>query len=192
MLGICFDPGHGGRDPGVIGHGLTRECDVNLEISGQCLQMALADGMRITSTRCSDSFVPLEDRCRKANTANVDAFVSIHCNGAKNRKARGIEVWTSPGTTGADLLASLILERLHAALPESPKRIDMADGDVDKEGRFHVLLGTSMPSVLVECGFLSNPQEEASLANPDVQRLIARAIVDGIKAWDEERKGDWP
>jgi N-acetylmuramoyl-L-alanine amidase len=173
---LLIDPGHGGHDPGAIGPGGARESDIVLAVS---LMIAGAIGMnddhQCHLTRYRDDFLELDSRCEIAN-GWADIFVSIHCNAADSPSASGFEVWTSPGTTDADHIATSLWEALRSGFPEMRARLDNSDGDPDKESRFRVLVGTNMPAVLVELGFISNPEEELRLASTSFQVRAAQLI----------------
>jgi N-acetylmuramoyl-L-alanine amidase len=174
---FVIDPGHGGEDPGAIGPAGTKEKDISLAVSMMVAGViAGGAGTECRLTRYSDKAVSLDSRCGIANSFSVDAFLSIHCNSFRKESARGFEVWTSPGYTAADEIASSIWLSLRAAFPDMIARADTSDGDPDKESRFRVLVGTSMPAVLVELGFISNPEEESMLKDAAFQTQAAYAI----------------
>lgn len=91
---IVVDPGHGGHDPGAVGHSGLQEKDVVLSI-GLKLREKLKEelGLDVVMTRSTDVFIPLEERTAIANKVNADLFVSIHANAAPNRNAAGIETY---------------------------------------------------------------------------------------------------
>ena len=91
---IVVDPGHGGHDPGAVGHSGLQEKDVVLSI-GLKLREKLKEelGVDVVMTRSTDVFIPLEERTAIANKVNADLFVSIHANAAPNRNASGIETY---------------------------------------------------------------------------------------------------
>jgi N-acetylmuramoyl-L-alanine amidase len=180
---IALDPGHGGEDPGAIGPSGLRECDVTLDLAsriGVCLRNdALVDPLRVVFTR-SHQGASLENRALLSNDVEADCFLSIHCNAATTPMARGIEVFTSPGETDADRIATSIFEEMTAAFPDMQKRFDYSDNDPDKEARFFVLIHTLAPAVLVEVAFISNPEEEAMLRDEAFLDQMATAISTGV------------
>jgi N-acetylmuramoyl-L-alanine amidase len=180
---ICIDPGHGGHDPGAIGPTGLRECDVALEIGGLALTMALADDWTILGTRYTDRFVGLQERADIANAAKADLLVSIHCNGFHKPGAQGFEVWTTRGQTKADPVASLMMTHLGRAMPGEPARMDLSDGDPDKEGNLCVLRESVCPAVLVEVGFITHPASEARMRGHAWRVRVARAIIDAANEW---------
>lgn len=177
---LVVDPGHGGSDPGAVGRSGLRECDVVLDI---CLHLAPAMrelGWVVYMTRAQDSYVSLGDRCKLSNTYNANVFISVHANSFRSPQAHGWEVFTSPGDTAADPIATRIYKSGKRTFPTITGRPDLSDGDPDKEARFKVLTGTYAAAVLVETAFISNPREEAWLADPGFRLRMAGAIATGI------------
>ena len=167
---ICIDPGHGGKDPGACAGG-AREKDLALAVA---LKIgALLTGYDVVYTRTEDVYVGLSQRARMANAAEVDLFVSVHCNSAPNASANGMEVYVHT-SRGADSTraAHAIYDCL---LPASGLR-----GRGVKANNYAVLRETIMPAVLVELGFISNPDDRAKLTDFAWQDDAAKAIADGI------------
>lgn len=185
---ICVDPGHGGHDPGAIGMGGTREKDIVL-IVGKLLKEALSLRHQVFMTRDRDVFIPLSTRATISNKAQADAFVSVHCNGFSNPLAHGWEIFTSPGQTRADTLATAIYRSWIEVFPGVVVRADWSDGDVDKERALTVLVRTQAPAVLVEIGFITNPVEEAWVSSFSNQKQIAETIARGLNNWDASGRG---
>jgi len=179
---ILIDPGHGGADPGAV-HDGVRECDINLHVARRLYGAVEAAGMAARLTRHADYGVALADRCQIERLTNADLFISLHCNSFSSPGVRGLEVFTSPGETQADVAADMICMALRDVFPASRLRTDACDGDLDKESNFYVLKNTACPAVLVEMGFLSNPAERIWLQNQDIQDLIATALCDGLKGF---------
>ncbi|MCY3826907.1 MAG: N-acetylmuramoyl-L-alanine amidase [Candidatus Dadabacteria bacterium] len=95
---IVIDPGHGGHDPGAIGPSGLREKDVNLKIAKRLRERLIEEGKsfgieNVYLTRSTDRFIPLEERTAIAKKRKADIFISIHCNGARRKKAHGIETY---------------------------------------------------------------------------------------------------
>jgi N-acetylmuramoyl-L-alanine amidase len=123
--------------------------------------------------------VPAE-RVAAINASGADVLLSIHCNSADNASARGYEVWTSPGRTDADVVATAIYRELTCLLQGLPGRLDLSDGDPDKEARFYVLTQSTMPAVLVESLFVSNPEDERCLRDQGILTRLAEAYAWGL------------
>lgn len=95
---IVIDPGHGGHDPGAVGPSGLREKDINLRIAKRLRERLIEEGKsfgieNVYLTRSTDRFIPLEERTAIARKRKADIFISIHCNGARRKKAHGIETY---------------------------------------------------------------------------------------------------
>lgn len=90
---IMIDPGHGGKDPGAVAHGL-KEKDINLRMSRILGRMLEEKGFRILYTRTTDVFIPLEERTAMANAQKADLFLSIHANAHPNPNMKGFEIYS--------------------------------------------------------------------------------------------------
>lgn len=183
---VVIDPGHAGRniDPGAV-NGSTglQEADVALVISRQVASYLLNVGYEVKLTRTEWEQEETDDlsyRTALANDWGADIFISLHCNSAANQSAEGYEVWTSPGNTLGDKLATRIYGQIAAEFPDRAGRTDYSDGDPDKESRFYVLVHTDAPACLVEMAFISNDAEAALLADAAWQDRYARAIARGV------------
>ena len=183
---VVIDPGHAGRniDPGAV-NGSTglQEADVALVISRQVANYLLNVGYEVKLTRTEWEQEETDDlsyRTALANDWGADIFISLHCNSAANQSAEGYEVWTSPGNTLGDKLATRIYGQIAAEFPDRAGRTDYSDGDPDKESRFYVLVHTDAPACLVEMAFISNDAEAALLADAAWQDRYARAIARGV------------
>ncbi len=191
---ICVDPGHGGSDPGAVNPWTgAREKDITLRYALDLAAELEMGGARIIKTRQHDVFVSLDQRCGIANsgiiknTGRSDLFISIHVNGHGNPTAKGWEIWTSPGPTNSDILATLIYNEVDAEYHDLHMRPDWSDGDPDKEGKLRVLTGTWMPAVLVELGFIRNAGDLANMLDPEWQWRMVCAIAKGVMRYARER-----
>ncbi|MBE9227445.1 N-acetylmuramoyl-L-alanine amidase [Phormidium sp. LEGE 05292] len=167
---VVIDPGHGGKDPGAIGIGGLREVDVILPISLEVARLLEQQGVQVVLTRNSDYFVELSGRTAIANRVNADLFVSIHANSIQTRPdVSGLETYYfSSGLTLARYIHNSIIQSLN--IPDRGVR----------RARFYVLRNSSMPSVLVETGFVTGYDDSARLATPAYQNQMAAAIARGI------------
>jgi len=175
---IIIDPGHGGTDPGAVGVSGTPEKTVTLATALELRRVLEATGRyRIALTRTTDRTVSLADRVGFARRQNADLLIAIHADAARNRHARGASVYVRSGDAAAPLAAS-------AGLQDS--MIDKLEDDVRmvpapaRAARFYVLGARSIPSVLLEMGFVSNRQDEALLRQPRHRRVIVDAIKDAV------------
>ena len=175
---VIIDPGHGGKDSGAIGIGGVLEKDVILPISKRITEVLERNGIQVIMTRDSDYFVTLPGRVTMAERANADVFVSIHANsaGANRPEVSGLETYHyDSGLRLAQIVHSKILQSLN-----------VRDRNVRK-ARFYVLRKTSMPSILVETGFLTGRDDVAKLRTSAYQNQMADAIAQGILQYLKSR-----
>ena len=175
---VIIDPGHGGKDSGAIGIGGVLEKDVILPISKRIAEVLERNGIQVIMTRDSDYFVTLPGRVTMAQRANADVFVSIHANsaGASRPEVSGLETYHyDSGLTLAQIVHRKILQSLN-----------VRDRKVRK-ARFYVLRKTSMPSILVETGFLTGRDDAAKLRTSAYQNQMADAIAQGILQYLKSR-----
>ena len=183
---IMIDPGHAGRnvDPGAVNQSTgLQEADVALLVSKLVESQLLAAGHEVKLTRTDWEQAETDDlsvRTSLSNDWDAELFVSIHCNSAVSPNAAGYEVWTSPGDTEGDALATCIYAQIAIEFPDRTGRADYSDGDPDKESRFYVLVHTDAPACLVEMAFISNDEEAALLSDVAWQTRYARAIARGV------------
>jgi len=179
---IVLDAGHGGLDPGAVGPSGLQECDVVLDVARR-LRILLEPHYIVVMTPDQHHGMSLAERARISNDARPHLFLSIHCNSHQDRRAHGFEVWTSPGSTKADDAATALWRAYRRAFPGLTGRLDMVDGDVDKEARFYVLVRTADPAVLFELAFISNPSEEILLGSGPWRQRAAAALHRGLVAY---------
>lgn len=176
---IMLDPGHGGQDPGAVGYGVQEKA-VALAVARRTADILRAHGLEVRMTREKDETLSLSDRVRMANEWPADRFVSIHCNAAPNSQANGFEVWhsylaNSPGRQ----LAQAIAEELDQLTPLTPRGLKTRKNQAGRD-YLYVIRETRMAAVLVECAFVSNPQDAAYLRKPEGQEALAQGIARGI------------
>lgn len=173
---VVLDPGHGGESTGAV-YGGVYEKDLNLSIALLTAPLLEAEGVTVVLTRTDDRDVGLYERTDLSNGLDADLFVSIHCNASlTNPSATGIytAAYTedSPGWDLAQILRGSVMAAAGA-------------GDMGTEARpnLAVLRTSAMPAALVECGYMSTPEELSLLTRPDYQSRLARGIADGILAF---------
>lgn len=176
---VVIDPGHGGNDPGCIWND-QEEKDINLAIALLLEPLLVERGIRPVLARRSDSYMAVEDRAAYANRLGADLYISIHQNADDDTKIHGIE--TLYGTAeGSEQLGQFVQEALAGSLGGRDR------GSISG-AELVVLNQTQMPSCLVECGYLSNPQERALLTDQAVQQQIAESLEEGIVSYLEALK----
>lgn len=179
---LCIDAGHGGHDPGAVGPAALEEKRVALNVA-MLLRDMLDTECHVILTRTDDRFVALTERAEFANRNGADAFLSIHCNAGPPGLGAGYEVWTSKGQTASDWFATDLFAAFKAAFPAEPGRMDMSDGDPDKESQFTVLAKTRMAAALFELEFIHTSRGEGILRNADNQRMMAAALAAGVRKY---------
>lgn len=90
---VVIDPGHGGKDPGAIGPAGTKEKDITLDVGLRLRKELEKRGVKVVMTREKDVFIPLDERGKIANRIDGKLFISLHCNAAKDQRARGMETY---------------------------------------------------------------------------------------------------
>ncbi len=169
---IVLDAGHGGFDRGGVPGQRISEKDKTLDVALRLRQILQASGYRVIMTRDSDVFVPLPTRVAIANSYRGASFVSIHFNCASRAGANGIETYYFRGDS-ASLASSIHRNVLSGAAPTENRGI--------RRRGFYVLRRTAIPSVLVECGFLTNPTEGSLALSGAYRQKLAVQIARGIR-----------
>jgi len=192
---VVLDPGHGGKDAGAISPRKVYEKLAVLSIAKRVKAHLEAKNIKVQLTRSSDTFIPLQQRSDIAATAGADLFVSIHADGAADSSAHGVETFVmtaagcdssnhygqrgdkSPGRGNQHDGANAVLGfSIQSNLLKTSKRSDRGL----RRARFAVLKNAPCPGALVECGFLTNPEEEALMIDASYRENVARGISNGI------------
>jgi N-acetylmuramoyl-L-alanine amidase len=180
---IVIDPGHGGTDPGHLSVKAShlQEKDINLILAkkiGHYLETKLHH-VKIKYTRTDDSFPSLEERTSFANNANADYFISIHCNGTDLTSTKGTETHVHDATSVTAIEWATMIE--HDFKHKAGRTSRGVKTDDDRGHSLEVLKYTTMTSVLVECGFMSNVKEANYLNTTHGQDILASAIYRATK-----------
>ncbi len=206
---VVIDPGHGGTNAGAKGSGL-HEKEVTLAIATRVAAHLAKANIAVELTRTDDRTMTLRQRVAAANARKADLFISIHANASPTRTQRGYETFvlsargvdvdgralrtdTQEARPGIDQDIALVLDDvergaaqwesadLATRMQRSLKERRGAEGDRGvRQDAHHVLLGATMPAVLVEVGFLDHPIEGKELALPETQDQLAAAIASAI------------
>lgn len=168
---IVIDAGHGGHDRGGVPGQRISEKDKTLDVAQRLKRILQASGYRVIMTRDSDVFIPLPTRVAIANANGGATFVSIHFNCASRSGANGIETYYYRSDSAA--LAQSIHRNVLSGAPTENRGI--------RRRGFYVLRKTSIPSVLVECGFLTNPTEGSLALTANYRENLAQQIARGIQ-----------
>jgi N-acetylmuramoyl-L-alanine amidase len=197
---ICLDPGHGGKDPGnhVSSH---KEKSYTLLLAQELRDQLKHAGFNVILTRTSDSFVDLPDRPALANRKGADLFVSLHFNYAEgaadvfgpetycitpvgaassNAQGEGVSMTASPATR-VEHRSLFLAYKVQKSLVNS---LGVPDRSV-RRARFAVLRDATMPAILIEGGYMSNPDEGKKIYDSNYRKQMATAIMDGIVAYQK-------
>ena len=187
-LVIAVDAGHGGYDGGAVGRvSGVPEKGLNLDVALRAAKLFEAQGANVVMTRTGDYALcdenppirkKLQDMQRRAaiiTGGGADMVVSIHMNEYAGRSESGPQVFYREGCPAGRLLAGAMQAAMNGRL--APARAREALG-----GDYYILT-LGVPSVLVECGFLSNREEEALLLTENYRQKVAQAILEGVVAW---------
>jgi N-acetylmuramoyl-L-alanine amidase len=182
---IVIDAGHGGRDPGKVGASGAYEKDLNLKIAAKLQAYLEQSGSYVLMTRIDDEGLyqesdpnkkraDLKHRKEIINMGQADIMISIHQNSFVESKYKGAQVFYHNSSTEGMKMAQYIQSEIKTFVDPSNNRQSKANTD------YYILKTTDIPAVIVECGFLSNEQEEANLSTEQYQEKIAWAIYMGL------------
>lgn len=177
---VCIDAGHGGSDTGSVGQTGTKEKDVDLSVALKIGKVLEDSGVKVVYTRKSDSISwnkddDLNSRFNIANNAKADFFVSIHCNTFPDNPAvNGIETYYLDSDSIGQKLAQSVQNEIVSSTGAADRGIKVG------LPQHEILRGATGSSILVELGFLTNPQEEKNLNSEDFQNKSASSIANGI------------
>lgn len=178
---IVIDPGHGGEDPGKVGVNDALEKDINLKIAEKLRDLLEEESIQIVMTR-EDDFVPesknedLKKRVELINEVNPDIVVCIHQNSFTDPSVAGPQVFYHGSSEISKRIAQTLQEELWLIDEENQRQIKGNES-------YYMLSQTEVPTVIVECGFLSNLEDAEKLVTDDYQEQIAQAICSGIIKW---------
>jgi N-acetylmuramoyl-L-alanine amidase len=167
---VVIDAGHGGFDRGGIPGQRVSEAAMTLDVALRLRSILQASGYRVVMTRSTDVFIPLGTRVAIGNSYRNGIFVCIHFNSATRRGANGIETYFY---SSQSLPLASAIHYYVAGGASSPNR------GVRRRG-FYVLRKSSIPAVLVECGFLTNPSEAATVQSAGYRQRLAEEIARGV------------
>ena len=185
---VILDAGHGGDDFGTVGTSTgQKEKEVNLEIAVRLKDLLEQSGIHVIMTRVSDDMIAptKEEDMQKRETiirdSHADLFLSIHQNFYdSSSEIYGPQVFYREAGAKGERLAEIIQNEMN-------RQLKIKDPRTANTGDYQLLRPGDQPSVIVECGFFSNPQEERLLQDPEYQQKIAYAIASGIMEYKEQR-----
>ena len=185
---IVIDAGHGGRDGGAIGVSGVTESELNLKYAKELKSLCEDFGIGVVMTRSDmnglyDESAPnkkkseMERRKNIINSSGADLVISIHMNSFPLPSSSGAYVFYANGSDEGYNLAKSVQTSLCQSFDNAREYVSVGD--------YFVLNYSSIPSVLVECGFLSNPQEEANLKSDDYCQKFCYSLLVGILSYFE-------
>ncbi len=182
---IVLDPGHGGTDGGAVGDDGTAEKHLNLTIAALLKEKLEAEGIHVIMTRSTDEDTDgltgfhkrqdLEERANMGNESGADAYISIHINASTTRKDQGFQVWYGSGNPDGERLAEVLTQTVTEA--DICTRI-RAVKQVPQT--LYIFRTVTIPSVLVECGFISNSADLHKLKQETFRNDLCTALCKGI------------
>lgn len=182
---VIIDPGHGGIDVGTVGIDGSLEKNINLSISLDLYDYLMVSGINTVLTRDGDYEVyragekrtksDLYNRMDFINSVPNSILISIHQNHFENEAEWGTQVWFSPNDEISPTLADKILLSVKKNIqPENKRENKVSDNS------YYILYKAQKPSVMVECGFVSNKNENNKLQDKEYQKDMAYSILAGI------------
>ena len=187
-LVIAVDAGHGGYDGGAVGRvSGVPEKGLNLDVAQRLDRLLTELGAQVVMTRTDDyalcdehppirkKLQDMQRRARLITDCGADVVLSIHMNEYAGRAQSGPQVFYREDCPAGRLLAGAVQESMNEALAPRKDRAALP-GD-------YYILTLGVPSVLVECGFLSNREEESLLLTADYRQKVAAAVAQGVLAW---------
>ena len=197
MPTVIIDAGHGGEDGGAVGVDGIFEKNINLAIALELEEMLRATGIKTRLTRDTDTLLYDRNSDYQGHKKAQDAaarlaiaeeyenavFISIHMNSFPQAKYKGLQVYYSPNSPSSALLAKKIQDTVITNLqPDNTRQIKQSDKNI------YLLDKISHPAILIECGFLSNPEECEKLSDKDYQRQLSFSIFCGMMEYMERKK----
>lgn len=188
---VVIDPGHGGKDPGKVGSSGTLEKDINLQIALNLKEILEAQDIHVIMTRNEDKELTdnntnrkisdMKERVKLIKESNADLVISIHQNSYTDPNVYGAQCFYHTNSTEGEQLADIIQKQIIISTKQTKIR------DIKGNTDYYLLKYSPVPTVIVECGFLSNPQEEQLLLSEEYQHKMAWAIHLGILQYLKEK-----
>lgn len=182
---VIIDAGHGGSDPGKVGVNDVLEKDVNLQIANRLKEYLEKQGIQVVMTREDDTteeskLADMKKRVELINEVKPAIVISIHQNSYSDSSIKGAQVFYFTHSDVSKTAAEIMQEEL--------KQIDSNNTRESKANdTFYMLKKTEVPTIIVECGFLSNAEEAEKLVTESYQEQVAQAICSGVMKWLEQK-----
>jgi N-acetylmuramoyl-L-alanine amidase len=177
---VVLDPGHGGDDPGAVGHGVV-EAEVTMDLAARIEGRLGALGVRTYLTRSTDACPSEAERARFANDVGADLVLSLHLDALEGSSACGAATFFYGATLPGRTTRSAIGEKLADLLArEIASRTDLVDGRSHPKA-WELLRLTRMPAVRLETGYVTHPGDAARLATGEFRDALAEAAVAALQ-----------
>lgn len=185
---IIVDAGHGGEDGGAVSNDGVSEAEINLKIALKLQQLLEQSGSNVVLTRSDNNAIydvdkktlrdkknsDIRNRVKIGNGSLADIFVSIHLNKIPENQYYGWQTFFKDGNEDGKRLATCIQNNLNETMQKENKRTPLKINNV------YIIKHVEIPTVIVECGFLSNSEEEKQLQQEEYQTKLAWGIYNGI------------
>lgn len=178
---VVIDAGHGGDDPGKVGMGGVLEKDINLQIANRLGKHLETQGFQVIMTRSEDVSAgskkeDMRKRVQVINECMPLIVVSIHQNSYSDPSVKGPQVFYYTESEESQRAAYIVQEELRIVEPHNTRQ-------AKAENQFYMLKKTKVPTIIVECGFLSNREDTEKLVQEEYQEKISQAICNGVIKW---------
>ncbi len=196
QITFIIDAGHGGEDGGAVGVDGVLEKDLNLIIAKKLKIFLESMGADCVLSRSEDKLLynpnenyqghkkilDAKERLRICNSYDNAIFVSIHQNAFPIEKYKGFQIYFSPNNPSSKELASLLESNMRAYLQKDNKR-----ASASSDGKIYLLDKLNCPSVLIECGFLSNKEEANLLSSDAYQNRLCTVISSSLLEFSNKK-----
>lgn len=190
-VNLVIDAGHGGIDAGTIGVDNANEKDINLSIALMLYDFAMVSGISSFLVRDGDYLVysdnddksrsDLYSRMDYINSIENSSLISIHQNHFQDSSEWGMQIWYSPNDDKSKIMADNILEITKSNLQSDNTRLNKKS-----DSSYYLLYKAQVPSIMVECGFMSNSDENKKLQDNKYQKQLAYSIMLGFSEYITE------
>lgn len=185
---VIIDAGHGTPDEGAETEDGTTEAEINLKIALKLQNLLEQSGCTVILTRSDENGIydidsktlkekkvsDIKNRVKIGNESSSDIFVSIHLNKIDEQQYDGWQTFYNENSSQGEKLATLIQENLNESIPKENDRVALTIDNI------YIIDNVEIPTTIVECGFLSNPEEKESLLDDTYQNRLAWGIYNGI------------
>lgn len=176
---VLIDAGHGGKDPGaVINTESANEKDIVLQISGKIKADLEKNDIRALLTREDDSFIALKDRMNMAENSNAGLIISVHMNVSKDVTKNGYITFYQDNNPESERLNRLVHDELN--------RLNLLQDNGSQAGPFYMLTESSVPAIMIDLGYISNPVDLNDIMDQNNQEKIAAALTQSIKKYRQK------